>query len=133
MKKDLLTSIALFIIGIVAAYLIVGLFFGEDDGKSVTVKTVGTSITSSISEPDPEVFNYRAINPTVEVYVGECTVYDILGNCLIQENQPESAPETESGSESEAETELEPAAEDTHDHSHETEGAESEEENGTTN
>ena len=35
----------------------------------VQFKTVDNS-SYSLAEPDPEVFNFRAVNPTVEVYVG---------------------------------------------------------------
>lgn len=83
MKKDLFTYIAVFIVGTLMAYFACGLLFSSES-ESVTIKTVGADITSSVADPDPEVFNYRAINPTVEVYVGECSVYDSFGNCLVE-------------------------------------------------
>ena len=83
MKKDLATSIALAIVGTVIGYLVCNLFIGEIE--PVSFSTVeGVSI--DLDAPDPEVFNYRALNPTVEVYVGECVEYNTNGECVEQVN-----------------------------------------------
>lgn len=80
MKSDLATSIGVAIIGVVAAYFVCNIFIG--DIEPVKVKTVDASVSATLANPDPEVFNYRALNPTVEVYVGECTEYNESGECL---------------------------------------------------
>ncbi len=43
----------------------------------------------------------RALNPTVEVYVGDCTEYDIYGNCINRASDDEEDDEKD-------EEELEP-------------------------
>lgn len=82
MKTDLATSIGLTIVGAVIAYFVCNMFIGPIEG--VTIKTIQSKLDTSLDDPDPEVFNYRAINPTVEVYVGDCTEVDSDGNCLDQ-------------------------------------------------
>ena len=42
---------------------------------------IDESISTDLSEPNTEVFNYRALNPTVEVYI-DCTNYDASGSCV---------------------------------------------------
>ena len=96
MKNDLAISIIVAILGVVASYFICNIFVGEI--KPVSVKTVENSAGADLAEPNPEIFNYTAINPTVEVYVGDdttCTEYDSDGNCLNVTNQNSS--ETPSG------------------------------------
>lgn len=83
MKTDLASSIGIAIVGVLIAYFVCNLFIGPIE--DVTVKTVDSSFSTEISEPNPEVFNYRAINPTVEVYVGNddnCTEFDDDGQCI---------------------------------------------------
>ena len=96
MKNDLVTSIVVAIIGIVGAYLVCNIFSGEIE--PVSVKTVDSSMGVDVAQPNPEVFNYKAINPTVEVYIGnenECREYDPNGNCILRENQ--DSPDSNSG------------------------------------
>ena len=83
MKTDLASSIGVAIAGILIAYFVCNLFTGSID--DVTIKTVDSSFSTDIADPNPEVFNYRAINPTVEVYVGNddnCTEFDDDGQCI---------------------------------------------------
>lgn len=85
MKNDLATSIVTAIIGILISYFVCNMFIGEMDG--VSFKILNSNITSNVEEPDPEVFNSKALNPTVEVYVGDCKNYDFYGNCIDEENK----------------------------------------------
>ena len=88
MKNDLVTSIAVAILGVVGAYFICNIFVG--DIEPVSVKKVDSSMSVDVPQPDPEVFNYKAINPTVEVFIGnadECREYDPNGNCIVRGNQ----------------------------------------------
>ena len=83
MKTDLATSIGVAIAGILISYFVCNMFVGSIE--PVEVKTVDSSFSTEISEPNPEVFNYRSINPTVEVYVGDddnCTEFDDNGECI---------------------------------------------------
>lgn len=84
MKNDLVTSISVAIIGIILGYFVCNIFVGPID--DVTVNSIDTKTTNTeLAEPSVEVFNYRAVNPTVEVYVGdsdECKQRDDRGECI---------------------------------------------------
>ena len=80
MKTDLATTIFTGIIGIIAAYFICDLIL--PNLEDVKIKTINAESAYTLIDPDPEIFNFRAVNPTVEVYVGECTEYDDNGKCL---------------------------------------------------
>lgn len=68
-KTDFWASVGVAIIGTIVAFLVCNLFLGEIE--SVTFKTVGGDVATDLATPDENVFNFNALNPTVEVYVGE--------------------------------------------------------------
>lgn len=74
-RSDIFTIILIVSIGVIAAFLACSAILGDPDEKSVTFKKIDV-ISADLSEPDPEVFNTSAINPTVEVYVGRCKDVD---------------------------------------------------------
>ncbi|MDO4611891.1 MAG: hypothetical protein Q4B29_00280 [Candidatus Saccharibacteria bacterium] len=80
MKTDLATSILAAIVGTVLAYFIVNIFLPPIE--SFTFSTLSGTNNYSLTEPDEDIFNFRALNPTVEVYVGDCTNYSETGECL---------------------------------------------------
>ncbi|MBR3228975.1 hypothetical protein IKF67_01950 [Candidatus Saccharibacteria bacterium] len=80
MKTDLASSIGVAILGILISYFVCNLFIGPIE--DVSFNTVSSSVNVNLTEPDVEVFNYKALNPTVEVYVGDCTVYNEIGECV---------------------------------------------------
>lgn len=81
MKTDLASSIGVAILGLLIAYFVCNLFIGPIE--DVSFKRIDdSSLDLTVAEPSNEVFNYKALNPTVEVYVGNCTDYDIHGECL---------------------------------------------------
>jgi len=80
MKTDLATAIGAAIVGLLIAYFVTNYFTGEI--PSFTYRTVETEVSSDLEEPNPEVFNYRALNPTVEVYIGSCVEYNSNGECI---------------------------------------------------
>ena len=80
MKVDLTTAIVAAIIGVIVAYIITGNVLLKDPAP-ITIKTLNNSVGTNLDEPNPEIFNYRALNPTVEVYV-DCSNYDPNGSCL---------------------------------------------------
>ncbi|MBR3122491.1 hypothetical protein IKF28_03575 [Candidatus Saccharibacteria bacterium] len=80
MKTDLATAIGVTIVGVLIAYFTCNLFLGEPEDFSV--KTIDSTVDASLAEPDVNVFNYKAINPTVEVYVGDCKEYNQYGECI---------------------------------------------------
>ncbi|MBR2741146.1 hypothetical protein IKE83_02500 [Candidatus Saccharibacteria bacterium] len=82
MKTDLATAIGVAIVGALIAFFITNLFMGGIE--DYPVKTVSSEVSTDLEDPDPEVFNYKALNPTVEVYVGECKQFDSYGQCIDQ-------------------------------------------------
>ena len=100
-KTDLVTSIALSVVGILIAYFVTNIFIGPIEDYSYT--TVDSSIGVDLEEPNVNVFNFRALNPTVEVYVGDCTEFSEAGECIeaSQDDDPEEIPAETPESESE--------------------------------
>ena len=92
MKTDLASTIAIAIVGVVIAYFVCGFFIPAIEPK--TIQKVDSSITADLEEPNIEVFNYRSINPTVEVYVGQCQDYNDDGECIDETTIPEEDQET---------------------------------------
>ena len=81
MKADLATSIIAAIAGVIISYFVCNLLIGPIDNAQV--KTVDTTVDANVDEPSPEVFNYKALNPTVEVYVGSCDgQVNAAGECI---------------------------------------------------
>ncbi len=80
MKTDLASSIGAAIVGALLAYFVCNLFIGEI--QPVTIKTVDSTVSADLVTPNVEVFNYKALNPTVEVYVGDCTEFNSYGECV---------------------------------------------------
>lgn len=79
MKVDLTTAIISAIVGVILAYVVSGAIMPEL--KPVVVKKLSTTTSANLDSPNPEIFNYRALNPTVEVFV-DCTNYDASGSCI---------------------------------------------------
>ena len=88
MKTDLFTSVVAAIAGILIAYFVTGLFLGPI--KDVSFPALDSSVNINLSEPSPEIFNYRALNPTVEVYVGECEEKNEFDECIEVEKYTEA-------------------------------------------
>ncbi len=80
MNKDLITAIGTAVIGVIIAYFVTNLIVKPAD--PITVKTIDSSVSASIDDPSPEIFNYLSLNPTVEVYVGDCTETNEYGECV---------------------------------------------------
>ena len=71
-------------------------------------------IASDLKDPDPEVFNATAINPTIEVFVGDCEDLDkngILDELELQACGRIEAPEEDEGGEDGGEGETTPEGE----------------------
>ncbi len=69
-KSDIAALILIASLSMLTAYFIANAVIGKPNSESVKVKTV-EKISGDVAEPDPGVFNKEAINPTVEVIVGE--------------------------------------------------------------
>ena len=86
MKTDLITAIGIAIVGVFVSYLCCSLFFGSDDSFKYSFNTVDKSSASTqLADPNVNVFNYKALNPTVEVYVGNCERHNDEGECIDEE------------------------------------------------
>lgn len=77
-QSDIFTVIAVAVVGVVISSVLLNLILGSPDEKYVSFKVVEV-IEPDLDNPDPELFNPDAINPTVEVYVGECVDQDQNG------------------------------------------------------
>lgn len=92
LQSNLLLSIVIAVIGVVAAFFACNALVGPVE--KVTFKTVDSTVNTTLAEPSPELFNYLSINPTVEVYVGECKNRDESGICL-DTDEDSSSTETD--------------------------------------
>lgn len=79
-KKELSMAIMVAILGIMLSFAMCNIFLGPIE--DVKIKTLESSTSASLVEPDENIFNFNALNPTVEVYVGNCENRDNLGRCL---------------------------------------------------
>ena len=103
MKQSDFISVAMVaVIGVIAAFVVCNALLGDPDKFAVSFKAV-TPLDSQLTEPNPEVFNYVAINPTVEVYVGTCEDVDRDG--VLSKKEREACGEVESEEEESEEIE----------------------------
>lgn len=105
MKTDLITSIGAAIVGCAIAFFACNALLPAIE--PVSFKKLDNATSSySLVDPDPEIFNYRALNPTVEVYVGDCDEYDEYGNCLTDQDLEDDESEEQEEQEDETEDEV---------------------------
>lgn len=69
-RSDAAGIIVISSISILIAYFIAGAIIGKPTSSSVKVKTA-VPITADVKKPDSSIFNSDAINPTVEVVIGD--------------------------------------------------------------
>ena len=119
MKQDLATSVFAAVIGVLVAYFVCNMFLS--DPEDVTFSTLSESESFALVTPDPEIFNVRSVNPTVEVYVGNCENLGENNTCndeivteggdntsnTIPEVTPEPTPEVENENEEDEENKQE--------------------------
>lgn len=74
-QSDIITIVLITMIGTIAAGFATNAILGNPDDAKETWKTIEV-VDPSLTPPDSEVFNASAINPTVEVYVGNCEDVD---------------------------------------------------------
>ncbi len=78
-QSDIFSLILIAGIGTLAAFFACRSLLGDPDKASVTFTKLQNVILSELTSPSPETFNSVAINPTVEVYVGNCEDLDQNG------------------------------------------------------
>ena len=69
-KSDIAMIILIASISMLLAYFAAKALIGDTQNQSVKVKTA-EKITTDVTQPDTTVFNSNAINPTVEVIIGD--------------------------------------------------------------
>lgn len=90
MKKDLATAIVTGILGVIIAYFVTNLLIPSIENFTFT--TVDSSLSLGLVEPNNELFNFNALNPTVEVFVGDCTEFGENGECLDEPADTDTNP-----------------------------------------
>ena len=81
MKQDLATSIFAAVVGALVAYFVCGMFLPSFDELRVSITELANEESFTLAEPDAEIFNFRSVNPTVEVWVGDCKNLGDNGTC----------------------------------------------------
>ncbi|MBQ3432871.1 hypothetical protein IJG22_01070 [Candidatus Saccharibacteria bacterium] len=74
-QSDIITIVIIAVLGTVGSFFLVNALLGNPDNAYVSFKNVEV-VDASLETPDPEIFNADALNPTVEVYVGDCEDID---------------------------------------------------------
>lgn len=68
-QSDIATIILVASISVITAYFVASSVIVQPTGESATVKTMAP-ISSEVENPDPKIFNANAINPTVQIEIG---------------------------------------------------------------
>lgn len=84
-QSDIISTVLIGVIGFIIAYFVVNMFFNPDE-ETVTFKTI-EPISNLVSAPDESVFNTNAINPTVEVYIGDCAEFDMNKDGVLSDEE----------------------------------------------
>ena len=70
-KTDIAMIVLIASVSVLAAYFIAKATpIGNSSEEAVTIKTIDR-IETAVTPPDEAVFNSDAINPTVEIYIGD--------------------------------------------------------------
>ena len=79
-QSDIFSVLIIATVGTLASYFAVNALLGDPNMSSEQIKVI-QEITPTLNQPDPELFNYAAINPTVEIIIDECQ--DTNGNHIL--------------------------------------------------
>lgn len=82
-QADIFSLIMIAGIGTLVAFFVCQSIMGDPNEATVKFTKLANPITADLVAPDSEVFNSTAINPTVEVYVGDCE--DINQNGILDD------------------------------------------------
>ena len=95
------TDIAL-VVMIAAVSVAISYFLGNailgDPNDNVTTVEYMEKISDKVEEPDIETYNVSALNPTVEVYVGDCGAMEVWDSAakkcrpIVSNNGSQEAP-----------------------------------------
>ena len=103
-QSDIFTLILIASVGTVAAFFVCNTIMGDPDEAKVQFKALSSVVSKDLKTPDAEIFNPAAVNPTVEVYVGDCEDIDQNGildqaELLACSEKKQDGSETEEGNE----------------------------------
>ena len=87
-RNDIALTVAVAIIGVIISFVLCNFIFGDPDKEEITFTSLSSTIEASVEEPNREIFNPSSINPTVEIYIGNCQDIDMDGE-LSDEEQTE--------------------------------------------
>lgn len=82
-QSDIFTLVLIAGIGTLAAFFMCNAIMGDPDEAKVEFTRLSNVISANLAAPNPEIFNDVAINPTIEVYVGDCE--DINRNGILDQ------------------------------------------------
>jgi hypothetical protein len=69
-KSDIAMIILIASVSVMISYFVAKALIGDTANDSVTVKTAD-EISTDVEKPDSSIFNSKAINPTVQVIIGD--------------------------------------------------------------
>ncbi len=69
-NSDIAALIVIASLSMLVAYFVADAVIGKPTSESVKVKTIAP-ISAEVQKPDSSIFNKDAINPTVEVVIGD--------------------------------------------------------------
>lgn len=78
-KSDIALLILVVSVSVVISYFVGQAVLGGSVAKPVEVETA-EPISADIVEPSPDIFSSNAINPTVQIKIGETTNQQPFGN-----------------------------------------------------
>ena len=97
-KTDIAAVILISVITTLIAYFIGNSVLGDPNEESIAI-TYMDVVAADVAQPDPEVFNTEAVNPTVEVFVGNCTdgqIWDVEAQvCIATEEETDEEDNSE--------------------------------------
>ena len=69
-KSDIVTASFVAVIGIVISFFVVRAIVGDPDEQTVRFQSIEV-VQKDVADPSDDTFNSQALNPTVEVFVGD--------------------------------------------------------------
>ena len=94
-SQDILSILVIAALGVGISVWLVNMILGNPDDEVVKYKVIKNPITNELASPDANIFNINAINPTVEVYVGNCE--DLNGDGELSETELYECNQIDSG------------------------------------
>lgn len=78
-QSDVFSIIFVAGVGVFASFFLCQAIMGDPSEAVISFTALRSPISATLASPEPEVFNSTAINPTVEIYVGDCEDRDNNG------------------------------------------------------